>query len=227
MRIPEGQGAGSYYSAIKYDPEIGESGDENVMISGAPTQLIFVTVPGKATELMELKKFGTYNIKDKETDGKFQSLWATQPKKLAYLLHNSGNVAESPSGSIVIKNIFGKQVKTIDNANPKKNLALIDQTRRFEVCFASETKEVEQDGRKTKVETCKDQKFLPGMYKAHMSLFYGINGSSTQEINAVATFWYLPWWFIGVIVAIIAALAFVIYKVRNKLVGSTKHRRKR
>lgn len=227
IRIPEGQGAGSYYSAIKYDPEVAEGGDENVVISGAPTQLVFVTVPGKATELMELKKFGTYSIKDNEESGKFQALWATQPKKLAYLLHNTGNVAESPRGSIVIKNIFGKRVKTIKNANPKDNLALIDQTRRFEVCFETETKKVEQDGRTTEVESCKNPKLLPGMYKADMSLFYGINGSSTQEINAVATFWYLPWWFVAVVVVLLAALAFVIYKVRAKLVGTVTHRRKR
>ncbi len=227
IRIPENQGAGSYYSAIKYDPQLGGgSGSENVAISGAPTQLIFVTVPGKATELMNLNKFGAYNIKDGQDNGKFQSLWISKkPEKLAYLLHNAGNVAESPSGSILVKNIFGKQVMAIDNANPKENLALIDQNRRFEVCFQSEKKEVKQDGRTTKVESCKTPNLAPGMYKAHMSLFYGINGSSTQEINAVATFWYLPFWFIAIIVLLLAILAFAIYKVRSKLIGTKTHKR--
>jgi len=226
IRIPEGQGAGSYYSAIKYDPQPGQ-GSDTVVISGAPSQLVFVTVPGKATELMNLKKFGGYVIKEGEENGKFKSFYTSQPQKLAYLLQNAGNVAESPSGSIQIKNLFGKQVKFIKNANPKENLALIDQTRRFEVCIESQTKEVEQDGRKTKVESCKNPGLLPGIYKANMSLFYGINGSNTQEINATATIWYMPWWFIGIILVILAVIAFAIYKIRTKLVGTKTHRRKK
>jgi hypothetical protein len=225
VRIPEGQGAGSYYSAIKYDPQPGE-GSDTVVISGAPSQLVFVTVPGKATELMNLKKFGGYDVKEGQENGNFKSLYvSSQPLKLAYLLQNAGNVAESPSGSIQVKNIFGKQVKFIKNANPRENLALIDQTRRFEVCIESETKEVEQDGRKTKVESCKNPKLLPGIYKAQMSLFYGINGSNTQEINATATIWYMPLWFIGVILVFLALLAFAIFKVRQKLIGTKSHKR--
>lgn len=225
IRIPEGQGAGSYYSAIKYDPQPGE-GSDTVVISGAPSQLIFVTVPGKATELMNLKKFGTYNIKDGQENGGFGALYVgSQPQKFAYLLQNAGNVAESPSGSIQIKNIFGKQVKFIKNANPKENLALIDQTRRFEVCIDSQTKDVKQDGRTTKVESCKNPGLMPGMYKASMSLFYGINGSNTQEINATATFWYLPWWFLGIVLVFLAIIAFVVYKVRKSLIGMKTHKR--
>lgn len=228
VRIPENQGAGSYYSAIKYDPRATEAGDEQVVISGAPSQLLFVTVPGKATQLLNLKKFGGYTIKDGEENGSFKSLWvAKQPDRLAYVVQNSGNVAESPTGSIMIKNIFGKQVKIIDSVNPKENLALIEQTRRFETCIVTETKEIEQDGRKTKVESCKSPGLFPGMYKAHMSMYYGINGSNTQEINATATFWYLPWWFLGVVVLFIALIAFGIYKVRAKLLNTTSHKRKR
>lgn len=226
IKIPEGQGAGSYYSAIKYDPAVGGNGNENVVISGAPTQLVFVTVPGKATELMNLEKFGAYTLGEKKNIGEYKSLFvSSQPQQLAYTLKNAGNVAESPTGSIVIKNILGKTVRTIENANPKKNLALIDQTRRFDVCIQSQTEEVEESGRKTKVETCKDPGLLPGIYKAQLSAFYGINGSNTQEINATATFWYMPWWFIGVIVALLAVLAFAIFKVRQNLIGVTSHRR--
>ena len=227
IKIPQGQGAGSYYSAVKYDPVLGD-GSEAVVISGAPTQLLFVTVPGKATELMNLEKFGTYELPDKQQVGKYKSLFvSSQPQRFAYTLKNAGNVAESPVGSIVIKNIFGKTVKTIEDANPGKNLALIDQTRRFDVCITSETKEVKDGEKKEKVTSCKAPGLFPGVYKAQLSIFYGINGSSTQEINTTSTFWYLPWWFIGVIVAILAMLAFVIFKVRQNLIGVTSHRRDR
>lgn len=225
VQIPQGQGAGSYYSAIKYDGEAAD-GSSNVVITGTPTQLVFVTVPGKATELMSLQKFGAYVRKDDETNGRYRSLYiSSQPQKFAYSLRNSGNVAESPSGSIVIKNILGQTVKTIDNANPRSNLALIDQTRRFEVCITGEQKTVKENGNEVKIDVCKNPGLLPGVYRAEMSLFYGINGSGTQEINATTMFWYLPLWFIAIIIVLLAALAFVIYKVRKSLVGAKSHRR--
>lgn len=227
VRIPEGQGAGSYYSAIQYEP-LPSDDEDSVVVSGAPMQLVFVTVPGRATEIMNLERFGAYNLPEDELNGEFKSIFVgTQPVQLAYMLRNAGNVAENPTGSIVIKNIFGKQVHLIKEANPKGNLALIDQTRRFDVCIDSVTEEVEQDGRTVKVDKCVSPGFLPGMYRAEMSLFYGINGSTTQEINASTVFWYLPAWFIGVVFAVLAVLAFVIVKVRNSLIGRKSHSRRR
>lgn len=227
VTVPQGQGAGSYYSAIKYDPRPTDD-QSTVVISGAPMQLVFLTVPGKATELMVLREFGTYTDVEGQLEGKFKSVFVnTQPQQFAYLLENRGTVAESPSGSIAIKNIFGKVVRIIDKANPKGNLALIGQTRRFQVCIESSKVKIKQDGRTTTVEDCVDPGLAPGMYRAEMKLFYGINGSNTQEINTTTTFWYLPLWFIGVVIGIIALLALVIYRIRQKLVGRTKHKRQR
>lgn len=227
VTIPQGLGAGSYYSAIKYDPQPSQ-GQSTVVISGAPMQLVFVTVPGKATELMNLKNFGTYVNNKKKSDGEFVSIFTnTKPQKMAYLLENLGNVAESPTGSMIIKNIFGSKVLSVDNINPKANLALIGQTRRFEVCFKSERVKIKQDGRTTTIEDCKDPGFAPGLYKAEMALYYGIGGSTTQEIKATASFWYLPWWSIGLLLGILAIVAYVIYRIRQKLVGSIRHKRQR
>lgn len=226
IRIPESRGAGSLYSAIKYDPRPAE-GEDTVVISGSPMQLIFVTVPGSATELLSLKQFGAYKIDQGETVGTFASIFFnSQPEKLAFLLDNRGNVAESPAGSILIKNAFGSVVKTIDNANPKNNLALIDQTRRFEVCIETSVKEIEQDGRNVDLESCKNPGLAPGLYTAELSVFYGINGSSTQEINATASFWYLPLWFIGIVIGVLAILAFIIVLIRRKLIGRRSAKRK-
>lgn len=226
IRIPESRGAGSLYSAIKYDPRPSTDGD-TVLISGSPMQLIFVTVPGSATELLNLRDFGAYKIDDGQTVGEFASIFVnSQPQKLAFLVENRGNVAESPAGSILIKNIFGKVIKEIESANPKNNLALIEQTRRFEVCIKSSVEEIEQDGRRVDLESCENPELAPGMYRAQLSIFYGINGSSTQEITAASTFWYLPWWFVGIVLAVLAVLAFIIFKIRNRLIGQVSRKRK-
>lgn len=227
VTVPNGQGAGSYYSAIKYDPKPAQDKD-SVIISGAPMELVFVTVPGKATELLVPKQFGAYVIKDDEKNGHFSSLFIQkQPQKLAYLLENRGTVAESPSGSIVIKNMFGQTVKTIKSANPKANLVLLGQTRRFEVCIDSTTKTMKQDGRDITVETCRNPGLLPGMYRAQLLLLYGINGSATQQISTSTVFWYLPLWFIGVVLLVLALIAYILYRIRQRLVGVKKHRRQR
>jgi hypothetical protein len=228
IRIPNGLGAGSYYSAIKYDPEPAE-GSENVEISGAPLQLVFVTIPGRATELLNLEKFGAYDIKEGEVDGRFSSLFiSSEPLKFAYTLTNRGNVAESPKGSIIVKNLFGKTVRTIENANPKGNLTLINQTRRIETCIKSEEKTVQQpDGRESTIDTCVPSGLLPGIYTASMDLFYGINGSNTQEINATAIVWYMPYWFLAILLVVIGILAYIIYRIRQRLVGTSSHRRRR
>lgn len=216
IRIPENQGAGSYYSAIQYSAEAGPGGNGNVTINASGATLMFVTIPGKATELLNLKNFGAYQGKSDGSIGNFKSVFVgSRPQQLAYRLENAGSVAENPSGSIVIKNMFGKEVKTIKEANPRGNLALIGQTRVFETCIEPEVEEIEQDGRTTRVETCKDVGFWPGAYTAQLNLFYGINGSDTQEIVATATFWYLPAWFLAIIAAVFALIGFLIWRVRK------------
>ncbi len=228
ISIPENQGAGSYYSAIKYDPQgINDAG--NLTVSGAPTQLVFATVPGNATQLLNLKNFGAYSLSPGQSVGAYKSLFVGEtPSRLAFTLENRGNVAESPSGSIIIKDIFGRQVHIIRDANPKRSAALIGQTRRFDVCIDSATERARnEDGSVTDASVCRDVSFWPGIYTAELSLFYGLNGSSTQEISAKTVFWYMPWWFIGVLVLVIAAIAGLIIYIRKRLTGTKRHVRKR
>lgn len=227
VEVPAGQGAGSYYSAIQYSAQ--SSGDEtDFTVNAAGATLAFLTVPGKAVEQMSLQKFGTYTMDDGQTTGSFQSFFTTKPPlRFAYLLENRGDVAESPNGSIVVRNIFGQKVKTVENANPNSNLALRGQTRRFETCIESVTKEIRNtpNGQPLKVQTCKDPGLFPGIYIAELNLLYGINGGTTQEIKTTAIFWYMPWWFIGAILAIIGLIALAIWKLREKVLGKrVKHR---
>jgi Bacterial protein of unknown function (DUF916) len=212
VQIPKKQGAGSYYSAIQYTAE-GAAG-ESVSVNASAATLMFVTVPGKAQEQMTLQKFGPYVREDKQQDGVFRSLFiGAQPDRFAYILQNTGTVAESPAGSIEVTNIFGKHIRRVKDANPKRNVALIGQTRRFEVCLDTATKQVMDNGTPTKIEYCKPPNLMPGIYKVHLNAFYGINGSNTQEIDTTAILWYFPWWAIIVATAGIAVLAFVVYKL--------------
>ncbi len=224
IKVPKNQGAGSYYSAIQYSIKSADD-PEKVVINASGATLVFLTVPGKATELMDLKKFGPYVIKEGQTNGDYKHWFvASPPAKFAYLLENRGNIAENPSGNIVIKDIFGRQIKAVEDINANSNLALINQTRRFETCVNPETKSVKNsfNGQIIKVQICKTPHLSPGIYTANLTLFYGINGSATQEIHATAMFWYMPWWFIVCILMLIGILAFIIWLVRQKIAARAK-----
>jgi hypothetical protein len=225
ISIPKGQGAGSYYSAIEYVAENAQT-QQKVNIAASTASLVFVTVPGSANEQLTFKQFGTYVPSADDQTGKFQNMFTTtKPKTMAYRLQNNGNVAEQPQGSIIIKNMFGKTTKTIDKANPKNQLALRGQTRRFEVCInEGQEAKVASNGQPATQTVCKDPSLMPGRYTAKLAVLYGLNGNNTQEVTATASFWYLPWWSIAgaaiVVLLIVALIWMIIRKIRKHTGGS-------
>jgi len=227
ISVPSGQGAGSYYSAIEYVAQNAQQ-QQRLNIAASSASLIFVTVPGKANEQLVFKQFGAFVPNSDGQTGSFKSFFAgTSPKELAYRLQNNGNIAENPQGSILIKNIFGKTVKTITKANPKNQLALRGQLRRFEVCIKEgQETTTASNGQPTAKSVCKSPGLWPGRYTAELAVFYGLNGSNTQEITATASFWYLPLWFVIVVLILVAAIAFGIWYLlhRGKKRPSLKRR---
>jgi hypothetical protein len=225
ITIPANQVAGSYYSAIEYEAQT--AGGGRVSVAASSATLVFVRVPGEAKELLRVEQFGTYQSDDKGENGKFKSLFSAKPpRELAFRLKNEGNVAEQPAGSIVIKNSFGHKVAVIDDANPKKSLALLGQTRRFQTCMLTEKQSVKSEvGDSVQVDVCKAPSLKPGRYTAELTLLYGENGSSTREITAKAVFWYLPVWFLIVVGLVVVALVGGGFWGYRRLTRRTRHRR--
>lgn len=228
VSIPRTVGAGSYYSAIRYSAVNPETG-ENVSLSSSAVTLLFVRVSGEARSSLSLQDFGTFTPNEDMTGGVFGTFYgATKPKYVSYKLRNNGNVAEQPSGSILIKDMFGKQYKLIENANPAKNLILIGQTRRIDVCLNEERKTVKNPDTNADVDQvkCNAPDLKPGRYTAQLGLVYGDNGNSSQEIKSTVSFWYLPAWFIISVLAVAAFIAGLIWaavrKFKNR--GSNKYR---
>lgn len=218
VTIPQSQGAGSYYSAIRYITAGVNEG--NVAVSASGATLVFVTVPGKTKESLTLQKFGAYQEKPGSDIGDYRSLFVkSAPKQMAFTLKNQGNVAEQPAGSILIKNMFGKQVKVVKDVNPKGSLALIDQTRLFDAC-------INPPSREDTDQECKSTSFWPGRYTATLNAFYGINGNGTQEILATASFWYLPTWFLVTLAIVVAGLVLAGYMINRRINGGRSFKRR-
>jgi hypothetical protein len=230
VRVPEGTGAGSYYSAIEYS-SVTDAEENRLNISASTVTLMFVKVPGTAKQQLTFEQFGTFVPDNNGTGGSFAGLFFnSRPKVMAYRLKNDGNIAEQPSGSIVIKNFFGKEVYTVADANPKDQLALRGQTRRFEACIVAEQVQQRADnGTEINTVTCGDTNFGPGRYTAELSVLYGENGNETREITAKASFWYLPWWFVGLVVLGIGIVVTVIMLIVRKIkdLGTRRTRKRR
>jgi hypothetical protein len=224
ISVPATLGAGSYYSAIRYSAVNSTTG-QNVSLTGSAVSLIFVRVTGEAKSNLSLVKFGAFTPNKEMTDGVYGTFYgATKPKYLSYLLRNNGNLAELPVGSIIVKDIFGKQYKVYENANPGKNLVLIGQTRRIDLCLNEERKQVKNPETGADVEevSCNSPNLAPGRYTAVMNLIYGDAGNTQGEVKQTAVFWYLPAWFIILVIVVLGVLAFGIWKLVTTAKGFRK-----
>jgi len=207
IHIPKNLGAGSYYSAIIYSTGAPD-GSGNVGLSASGVTLVFVTVPGKVDENLIFKKLGAYD----RTTKKYTFITGTEPQVIAYTLENKGNVTESPVGSIQLQSMWGKKY-VVSNVNPSSSLALIGQTRTFTACIKLKSSEVQLDNTTSDTSSCKSAGLWPGMYTISADLFYGQNGNNTQEITKTAIFWYLPLWFIILVILVVLAIAFGIWRL--------------
>jgi hypothetical protein len=143
------------------------------------------------------------------------------PSEFTYRLKNSGNLNESPAGSIVVKNMLGHIIANIDSVNPRSELALIGQTRRFQVCYPKSKAETDLP----KADNCGPLPITPGRYTAQIVLLYGQNGQPSRQITANATFWYLPLWFDIVAILVLAAIVWIIYWLYNRIKSPRRGRR--
>lgn len=221
VSIPANHGAGSLYSAILYSS--GTPDGSNVGLSASGATLVFATIPGQVNENLKLQQFGAYRPATATDKAGYMFATTNEPQNIGYTLKNNGNVTEAPVGSIVLKNLFFGRELTIDNINPSGSLALIGQTRTFTACIKLQTKDVSLSGTTTPANTCTSPGLWPGLYHATLDAFYGQNGNKTQEIVKTVSFWYLPIWFLMIVIFVVAVLTYVIWrtvnKIRNKYFG--------
>ncbi|MEJ0072684.1 MAG: hypothetical protein WDN27_01160 [Candidatus Saccharibacteria bacterium] len=220
ISIPKNLGAGSYYSAILYEATGANGG--NVALNASGVTLVFVSVPGTVKENLTLQKLGAYNSSDNGATGSFVYVDTNQqPQMIAYTLKNTGNVFENPQGTIIVKNMFGHQVATIPT-NTVSSLALLGQTRLFTSCIKTVQQKIQLEGGTSTNTSCTNPGLLPGLYSANLDVLYGQNGNQTHEITATAHFWYLPWWFIIIVLIVLLAIAFGIWWLQRKIKGIVK-----
>lgn len=217
--IPSNQGAGSFYSAIIYSTSAPDGG--NVGLAASGVTLAFISIPGKVNEDLQLKKLGAYDLSANESSDGYRFITGDDPKAIGYTLQNNGNVTASPIGSITLKDLFGRET-VINDINPNGSLALIGQSRTFTACIKIKEVDVTVGGATAAGKECDNSGLWPGLYAVTADIFYGQNGNNTNEIVKTAYFWYLPLWFIIIVVLILLVIAYFVFKIVRKVKGSQK-----
>lgn len=217
IKIPKNLGAGSYYSAILYSS--GGGSGKNVNLNASGVTLVFVSVPGIVDEKLTLKKLGAYHSPDGGVTGSYQTVnfSNTPPERIGYTLLNDGNVAESPSGTITLKNFFTRKTTMITAINLNQSLALRGQTRLFTACIKAVQKSINFNTESVATTTCTNSGLMPGFYTVSLDAFYGQNGNKTQEVIGTSHFLYLPWWVILITIAIILIIVYFVRKFIRKI----------
>lgn len=220
VSIPPKGGAGSYYSAIVYSTGAPDGG--NVGLSASGVTLVFASIPGKVNENLKLEQLGAYHLEKGSKKAGYDFITGEEPDTIGYTLKNEGNVTEAPVGSITIKDLFGKE-RVINDVNPNSSLALIGQTRTYTACIKIASEDIDFDGAKTQAKRCDSPGLWPGYYSVSADLFYGQNGNATKEIVGKGSFWYLPLWFVIILIVLLLVAAFyirkLVLKIRAKMYG--------
>lgn len=124
VRVPQDAGPGSRFGGIVFTPTSlpGTSGPA-VEVKAEISSLLLVTVAGPAKNELNLKSFDTNKTFYTDKDVNFTAIF-----------NNQGNVVARPSGTITVKNLFGKEVHKM-RVDPQRVLPTAD--RKFAMSWKS------------------------------------------------------------------------------------------
>lgn len=203
ISVPSDAKSGGYYAAVTISESPSDLvADNGAIVEAKTAALVLLTVAGETEEKLVLLDFKTSAGVKSNVEGPFE-----------YRVQNQGNVHTTPSGDVLIKDIFGRTVAIFD-ANPTFGRVLPNSTRQF-VVGPPETES-------NLYEVLKHQMriFAIGPMTAELLLTYG---NSEDVISSQISFWYLPWQIMLTDVVLIV-LIILLYKLarRRKLAQTNK-----
>lgn len=208
IHMPSDVSPGAYFGLIEYQAIPANNGATNtgnskVALTAAVSQLVFITVPGNVTQIMQVKSIDIYHDKQ-GTSGGF--LFTSPPRAVGVDMSNLANAFEQPYGTVQVENMNGKVVDSYQLNNGVTRGIVLPYSDRI---FINEIKGVS----------------TPGPYTVIASITYGKGGSAI--LVAKKTFWYIPMWIIIVVLVIllilIAAVTLAYRRYKNS--GGTGYRR--
>jgi hypothetical protein len=182
ITVPKDAQPGGYFGAVRFAPTAPEGGGQ-VNLSASAASLILMTVPGPATEKLELTDFSIQQ--DGRSGTTFQN---SNDLQLALRFKNTGSVQQGPIGKVSVKQ-GDKLIYDVDfNNKEQRDMILPDSARRWEIPL----KKIGNFGQYTVVATF-------------------TYGTKNQTIEVEKTFWVIPMSvIIGTIVGLVVLVGLVV-----------------
>lgn len=201
VNVPGDAAPGAYFGALRYAavPKGQTLNDDQrqVALTASVAHLVFVEVPGEINEQIQIEKLKA------QRNGKAGSFFFSAPNQASVGVKNKGNGFSRPFGRVTVTSPFGKEVHAYDvNNTDPKGIVLPNSTR----VFTDEVKNVK----------------TPGKYSLVASVAYGNGG---EVISYKSSFWYMPIWFIILLIVLIGAIGAGGYWVYKKRFTKTANRR--
>lgn len=198
ISVPEAANAGGYYGAVRFEPQVAGSSNEqtNVGLTASVGTIVLIRVPGDLTERLDLVQISAATKAGEGKDPyRARNFFTSGNVAVMTRLKNTGDIHVKPFGKVKIKNTFGKVIHEYEfnDVDPKANI-LPDSTRKFG-------------------DDLPNKKWF-GRYTIEANL--GYSQGSGDLITAKATFWYIPtlalW---GILIGLLLIVGAVYWYIRR------------
>lgn len=194
VQIPEDAAPGAYFGIIRYaavpvNNQDPEAGE--VSLTASVGSIVLIEVPGEIRQQVQARDVLFYR------KGVAATIFTVKPEEIGVRVGNQGNGFVKPFGSVVVIDPLGKEVHQyeLNSTDPRSNV-LPNSTRVFRDPINGVSK--------------------PGRYKVTANASFGNGG---EVLTVQRAFWYLPWWFIVSVLALIAIISWIIFRVKKRLNG--------
>jgi hypothetical protein len=190
IKVPSDTPPGAYYGIIRYravPAGLNTSQNNEVALTASVGAVVLITVPGNLREQIQLTGIHIYSGQNGSHEG---SVFIDKPTMTGIAIRNLGNGFSQPFGTIEIENMFKHEVFSyqMNKNDPKANI-LPTSSR----VFKDPIKNISR----------------PGRYTVIASVAYGSNG---QVISLTKTFWYVPLWFLGAVLAVLLVVGLFAFR---------------
>jgi hypothetical protein len=212
ITIPQDATPGGYFAAIFFGSQAPETGaGSEVAIGGKVGTLVLLRVNGDVEEGGGLLEF---------TAGLNSSKFFTSvPVPFSYRFNNTGGDRVIPRGEVVIKNVFGIHVETL-NANKNEGSVLPSSVRKFELTWG-EAMPSFGDSKPNFFDVVKFQasNLRIGVYSADLNISWGETGQTSNSSTTIIMF---PWQFLVVFFGGLSVLYIVLRQYNRFIIARSK-----
>lgn len=200
VEIPGDASPGAYYGIIRYAaiPVGAAATPGQVSLTASVSTIVLIEVPGDIRQQIQVQEVQAYR---KGIAGTF---FSSKPEETGVRVRNQGNGFVKPFGTVSITNPFGKQAQQyeLNNSDPRSNV-LPNSSRVF----------------KNNLEGVS----TPGRYVITANVSFGNGG---EVLTVRHAFWYIPAWFMLILLIFILLVGFLVYWIQKKVRGTRSSKRR-